>query len=199
MTKTEFILALSDKLSSLPRRDIKERLTFYTEMINDRMEEGLSEEEAVRQVGNIDDIAAEIQSETSVMAPPPEKEKPKKPRKAWATVLLILGSPLWFSLLIAAFAVIFSIYVSAWAVIISLGAVFASLFLSALAALASAIGLWIGGESITGLLMLGFGFVSAGLSILFFYLCKASAKGTILLTKNVALKIKNRFAKREVV
>jgi uncharacterized membrane protein len=47
MGKQEFLTRLGKALSGLPREDIEERLNFYSEMIEDRMEEGLSEEEAV--------------------------------------------------------------------------------------------------------------------------------------------------------
>ena len=47
MGKQEFLAQLRKGLQGLPQEDIEERLTFYSEMIDDRMEEGLSEEEAV--------------------------------------------------------------------------------------------------------------------------------------------------------
>lgn len=46
MSKQEFLEQLRRGLSGLPREDIEERLKFYSEMLEDRMEEGLSEEEA---------------------------------------------------------------------------------------------------------------------------------------------------------
>ena len=45
MTKNEFISRLRARLSGLPKDEIRERLAFYGEMIDDRIEEGLSEEE----------------------------------------------------------------------------------------------------------------------------------------------------------
>ena len=47
MNKTEFLNELKDGLSGLPREDVEERLSFYGEMIDDRVEEGMTEEEAV--------------------------------------------------------------------------------------------------------------------------------------------------------
>ena len=44
MTKINFILLLSEKLKNLPEKEVEERLSFYSEMIEDRMEEGFSEE-----------------------------------------------------------------------------------------------------------------------------------------------------------
>ena len=51
MTKLKFLLLLNERLSHLPSKEVEERLAFYSEMIEDRMEEGLSEEEAVSEVG----------------------------------------------------------------------------------------------------------------------------------------------------
>ena len=42
MTKNEFLEQLRRGLSGLPMEDIDERLNFYSEMIDDRIEEGLS-------------------------------------------------------------------------------------------------------------------------------------------------------------
>ena len=64
MTKQEFLDTLRAGLSGLTEADASERITFYSEMIDDRMEEGLSEQDAVAQIGDvqciIDDILAEI-------------------------------------------------------------------------------------------------------------------------------------------
>ena len=60
MTKIKFLLSLHDRLSGLPQDEVEERLNFYSEMIEDRMEEGISEEEAVAAIGPIDEIAEQI-------------------------------------------------------------------------------------------------------------------------------------------
>ena len=121
MTKLEFILALNERLKHLPQDEVKERISFYSEMIEDRMEEGLSEEDAVAAVGSIDEIAAQTKPEKA-----PASKKQKRRLKAWEIVLLSLGSPIWLSLLIAAFAVALSLFVVLWALIICLWAVFAA-------------------------------------------------------------------------
>ena len=50
MTKKEFLSGLRKKLSGLPQEDSEERLNFYSEIIDDRVEEGLSEEERREQM-----------------------------------------------------------------------------------------------------------------------------------------------------
>lgn len=197
MTKIEFILSLNEKLSGLPRDDVRERLNFYSEMIEDRMEEGLSEEEAVLAVGSVDEIAAQIVSDIPEKNTEKEKTKSRRRFKAWEIVLLVLGSPVWLSLLIAAFAVIFSLYAVLWSVIVSLWAVFASIIACAVGYIAAGVGFVIAGKTLSGIAVISLGIVCTGLSILSFYGCKVLTKAILLLTKNVALYIKDRFTRRE--
>ena len=56
MNKREFLVQLRKGLSGLPQDDIEERLSFYSEMIDDQMEEGFSEEQAVAAAGPVDEI-----------------------------------------------------------------------------------------------------------------------------------------------
>ena len=88
MNRVEFILSLQDRLSALPRKELEERLAFYNEMIDDKIEDGLSEEEAVAQIGSIDEIVSQIIAETPLTTLVKEKMKPKKGLKAWEIVLL---------------------------------------------------------------------------------------------------------------
>jgi uncharacterized membrane protein len=154
-------------------------------MIEDRMEEGLSEEEAVLAVGSVEEIIAQIMADT-----PPVK-KTKRQMKAWEIVLLVLGSPIWLSLGIAAVSVIFSIYVVLWSVIVSLWAVFGTIVACSFAGVVAGVIFAIVGKGLAGMAMIGAGIVFAGLSIFVFYGCKAATKGVLLLTKKC-------FTKKEV-
>ena len=113
MNKQEFLLRLGEALSGLPAKEREERLNFYSEVIDDRMEEGLSEEEAVEACS-----AEEISRQSTTEIP---TVKQKRQWKWWEIVLLALGVPVWGSLLIAAVAVAVSLYASLWAVIVSVG------------------------------------------------------------------------------
>ena len=195
MTKLKFLLALHDQLSGLPQADVEERLSFYTEMIEDRMEEGLSEEEAVAAVGSIEEIAAQIRADLSPAAPAAKAQKPKKELGAWAIVLLVLGSPVWLSLLIAAFAVVFSLYVTLWSLVVSLWAVFASMIGCAIGGILGGIGFLTTGHRLVGIALLGAGAVCAGLAILAFLGCKVATKGAAKLTKSTFISIAKCFNK----
>ena len=113
-------------------------------------------------------------------------------------VLLALGSPIWLSLGIAVFAVILSLYISLWAVIISLWAVFASVAVCFIGGVLACVLFTVGGNGASGIAMLAAGIVCAGLSIFMFYGCKAATMGTLLLTKKIAIGIKNCFMRKEV-
>ena len=197
MKKLEFLLQLQDRLSCLPQDDLEERVAFYGEMIDDRMEEGLSEEEAVAQIGNVDELVSQILADTPLSKLVKEKIKPKKGLKAWEIVLLAVGSPLWISLLIAAFAVAISLYAVLWVLVICLWAVFASVAACVFGALAGSAVFAANGNTLTGVAMMGAAVFCAGLSIFLFSGCQAATKGTALLTKKIILGIKRCFVKKE--
>lgn len=198
MNKQEFLALLRKGLAGLPQDDIEERLSFYNEMIEDRKEEGLSEEEAVLAVGSVQKIVEQVVAETPLAKIAKERIRPKRRLSAWEIVLLALGSPIWLSLGIAAFAVILSLYISAWAIIISLWAVFFSLIGCSVGGILACVVFAVSGNVTSGFAMLGAGIVCAGLSIFAFYGCKAITDGIFILTKKTAIWIKNCFKGKEV-
>ena len=197
MHKQEFLNALRERLSGLPESDLAERLSFYGEMIDDRIEEGLPEEEAVAQTGTVDEIARQILTETPLSRIVREKIKPKRSLRAWEIVLIVLGFPLWFPLLVAAVAVVISLYAVLWSLLIALWAVEIAFIVSAVALLCGAIMLFVSGHGLAGLLALGAALIFAALSIFLFFACVAASKGTVLLAKKIVVGIKNLFVGKE--
>lgn len=113
----------------------------------------------------------------------------------WVILLLVLGSPVWLSLLIAAFAVLLSLYISLWAVIISCWAVFVSFVGCSFGGAVSGVYFICVGETLPGLAMLGAAAVLAGLAIFAFLGCKAATKGAVWLTKKGSLGLKRCFVR----
>lgn len=196
MNKDSFLSALRGRLSGLPQEEVEERLNFYAEMIEDRMEEGLSEEEAVAEVGSVDEIAAQILGDIP-LSKIVKNKMPKRRLNAWEIVLLVLGFPVWFPLLVAGAAVIFSVYISIWAVIVSLWSVFVAAVVSSVALVA--VGIWsaicINGPG--GIAVVGTGIFGAGLAIFLFFGCVAATKGMAILTKWMGLGMKKWFIRKE--
>lgn len=197
MNKQEFLDGLRKGLSGLPQADIEERLTFYGEMLDDRIEEGLSEEEAVAAAGSVNEIVRQTVADIPLAKIAKERIKPKRRLKAWETVLLALGSPIWLSLGVAAAAVIFALYVTVWSVIASFWSVFASLAVCAAAGVPMFVIFAAGGSGAAGIAVLSAGIVCAGLSVFMFFGCLQATKGILLLTKKFAIWVKNCFIKKE--
>ena len=202
MYREEFLNELSAKLAGLPKEEVEERLSFYGEMIDDRMEDGVPESEAVAQIGTPEEIAEQIMSEIPLTRLVKEKvadrrRKSSGKRKTWKTVLLIVGSPVWGALLIAGLAVVLALYVSLWAVVVSLWAVFAALAVSAVACLPASVIALVRGNPLAALGSFGAAFACAGLAILMFFACVAITKGVVKLTKKMMLKLKSAFIRKE--
>lgn len=197
MNKQEYLSRLEQTLSGLPREELQERLAFFRESIEDRMEEGLSEEAAIAQLGPVEDIAAQILAETSFPALVKERIRPRGRMPVWEILLLVLGFPLWFPLLAAAFVVLLSFYIVLWALVLCLWAVELALAVSALGALAAGVLFLFRGDASNGLLAIGAGLMLAGLSVFLFFGCKAVSKGAVALTKKLTLWIKSLFLRKE--
>ena len=198
MKRLDFLLQLRERLSCLPQDDMEERLTFYNEMIDDLMEEGLSEQEAVAQIGNVDEIASQILQDTPLSTLVKERIKPKKRMKAWQIVLLAVGSPLWVSLLMAAFAVGISLYAVLWVLVICLWAVFAAVAACALGGMVGGGIFAATGNRLAGIATIGAAMVCAGVAIFLFCGCKAATKGAARLTGKIISATKRCFMKKEV-
>ncbi len=125
------------------------------------------------------------------------EKKLKRRISAWETILIVLGFPLWFTLLVSTFAVLFSLYVSLWAIVVSVWAVFVSVIACAFAGVLAGTGFAILNSTLSGVFLIGAGLVCAGLSIFIFFGCKAVTKGMVFLTKSILLAIKKGFTKKE--
>ena len=187
MDKRTFLKQLQKGISSLPREDVVERLNFYSEMIDDYVEEGLSEEEAVERIGSVNEIISAIS---------PADSKRQHP---WKIAAIALGSPIWISLLISVLAIFVSVYASVWSVIISLWCAFGALAISSFAGILSGIALTVSGYNTTGIAMVGAALVCGGLSVFVFYGSMATTKGALWLTKKITRTIRNHARKKEDV
>ena len=183
MNKEQFLIELASALAGLPEDDIEKTLEFYSEMIDDRIEDGLSEEEAVADLGNIDEIRAQTIKDTPMTKLIKEKIKKKRELTGLEITLLIVGFPIWFPILVSAAAVIFSVYVTLWSLIVVLFAVEISFAASALACIVASIPSFIFLNVPTALFLLGGGLFLAGLSVLWVFVCRWGFKGIILLTR----------------
>lgn len=126
MTKAEFLSGLDARLGALSLSDKEKSLEYYAEMIDDRVEEGMDEAAAIREIGTIEDAAAQILMEMPLTA----LVRPKRAGNLWLWLcslpLLIVFGAVALALIITYWSVIFSLLVSFFAVVIALfgGALF---------------------------------------------------------------------------
>lgn len=75
MNKQQFLAAVRNKLAGVAQSDVERFLEYCGEMIDDRMEDGLTEEQAVEALGTVNEVAAQFLES----APPPEIEQETAP------------------------------------------------------------------------------------------------------------------------
>lgn len=196
MNKAEFLAALRERLSGLPEEDFNKSIDYYTEMIDDRVEDGMSEEEAVACLGSMDEIITQILSEVSLPKLVKEKVKPKRALAVWEIILIIISAPIWFPIVFSAVTTILSAYLSIWMMVLSLYLLDLSIAISGIAFIGLAIAeLFKGAFAVFGAL-LGFGLVALGVSILLFFAFNLITKGIIYISKKVLLGIKSLFIRK---
>lgn len=149
MSKKEFLKSLEDGLNKFKKEDIQNAVSFYDELISDKMEnENLSEEDAVASLGNIKDIINKSSADLIM-----DKKYKNTANGAWITIGLLFASPVLLPLAIVAVV----LYLTLFIVVISVGLSFIS---CSLAGIASLIG------TIIAPVTIGVKFMFAGLSLL---------------------------------
>ena len=191
MKKDEFLSALSGKLSGLPRADIDKTLSYYGEMIDDRMEDGVPEEEAVAALGSVDAIAEQTVKETPISKLVKERVKPKRKMRAIEIVLLILGAPLWIPLLITALVLIFVFFLILWLGTVILASLCLSFGAACIGLIISSVAYFFSGSPAAGVCCIGGSLICLGLMLLMVPATFYTAKGTAKLCRNIVLGIKS--------
>ena len=188
MNKQEYLESIRSRISAMPADDVNRFMDYYSEMIDDRVEDGLSEEEAVADMGSPDAAVEQILEDIPLTKLVKEKIKPKHELKAWEVVLIVLGSPVWIPLLITAAVLLLTLWIVAFALLISFYAVVLSFAVAGIGGLICTISLFIANSPYTAVLMLGAALIGIGIAILFvvsvkpvtvgiFKVCKASVNG----------------------
>lgn len=189
MTKNEFFRTLKGRISHLPKNERRKILQYYTEMISERMEDGMTEAEAIDAIGNMDDLLADYPAEP--------KTRHRAPRlRTWHIVMLIAGAPLWIPLAATVFSFLIAFYAVIWSMVVAFYAVFVALFVSGLTTLVAGFASIATGEPQCFLTLAGAGFLLMGFAILWFVPCTLFARAMAKTTKNVSKGIFRFFFKR---
>ncbi len=202
MSKEEFIKELKDRLTenNIPGAD--QMIEFYEEAIADRIEDGMSEEEAVAAMEDADSIvkAAKLDKPITSLMADRVKERHEDAKNnghgAAFVVLTILGFPVWFPLLVAFLSIIFALYISMWAVVVSIYAVEISFAATSIGALVTSFTYFAGSiPGVTAIALIGVALLLAGLTLILWKPIIALSKWMVKLIKAVFRGIKSMFVK----
>lgn len=197
MNKTDFLEKLEKSLDNLNKKEKEKTISYYDEMIEDLKEDGLSEKDAIQKIGNPETIANTILAEV----------KPKTPKeitgklKVLIIILLILGLPLWGSIVLAIIALLISLllliicgYIIIWCIPFTLAILsMASLILSVTSMIGALILMSQNVE--LGIFQLGLGVSLMGAFILLTFITIKISKHFINLTKKFSNAVKKYFGK----
>ena len=145
----------------------------------------------------MDELAKQILADIPLQKLVRERIKPQRRMGAWEIVLLVLGFPLWFPLLVVALVLVLCAYVVIWALVICLWAVFVSFIAGAVCGVAGGVIDFFRGYRREGVMIIGAGLLFAGLSVFMFFACRAATKGAAKLTKRIALGVKSMFIRKD--
>ena len=162
-------------------------------MIDDRMEDGLSEEDAVADMDAPDDVVDQILADMPLTKLVKEKIKPSHRLKAWEIILLILGSPIWAPLLLTAIVIAMAVVILA--LLLSFYAIVLSMAVAGIGGLLGVIPFFVTQNVPAALFMLGAAFAGIGLAILFIVAVKPVTIGIFKLYKASVNGIKRMFVK----
>lgn len=130
MTKEHFLLSLEKELKQQQIENLTTYINYYDEIINDYMEDGYTELEALNKLDSIDQIVQTIKDENGLT------EQSAVKRNPMLIVLLIVGAPLWGSILISIILLLFSGLIILWCGPFILGALSFSGLLTGIVSLA---------------------------------------------------------------
>ena len=192
MNKKQFLDELRSKLVGLPDEEIDNRISFYEEMINDRIDEGKSEEEAVNEIGTVDEVIREIAKDTPLVSLVKHKMKPKRRLRGWEVMLVIFSFPFWLPVVITAIALTFAAIVVMWSGAIAVYATEVSMIATFIWGIAEYFVTGMTDTYYLGAALLGFGG-----TILMAFACVGITKGMFRLTRLMMIGIKSAFIRKK--
>lgn len=201
MKKNEFLEKLREELPGVPTEELEERLDFISEIIDDKVEDGMSEDDAVGEIGTVGETARRIMSEIPFTTLIKEKAKRKKAEislgknKTMSLNISVLGL-IWLPLVIAfaAVALLFAIFeIVLCSLVITLYCIDISFAASTLACVILC-GIYAANANAVGITVcVGCVLFFFGSTVLLFFASKAATEGMIKLIKNTVFKIKTKI------
>lgn len=193
MNKQEYLAQLRAALACLPEGEIEESVAFYTEMIDDRVADGLTEEEATAQLDDPKAAARAIIADLPVV--PRTVVRTKQRNRALYWTLVILGFPLWFPLLLAAGMLVLAGLLTIWCLILGLWLLAAGLLAGGPLGIGVCLWALAVGQPAYGVFELGSGLLCFGLGLFCLHGAVAASKTLMQVSRQWIAKAKAPFVK----
>lgn len=193
MTKDQFLTAVRQRLAGLDASNVDRFIDYYSEIIDDRMEDGLSEAEAVAAMGTPEYVASQILMDTPLPKLVRARSRTSSGPTGWQLALILLGSPVWLTLLLAAAIVLFAGAVTVSALIFSM---VVTVFALGVTGIGCVVTMFCFGFTARSLLMGAAGLILIGISILLFLAFVWLTKALVRLCRWAGRKLKFWFVKK---
>lgn len=199
MTTKEFLRILTREIDVLPAMEAQRAITYYRELIEDRIEDGMSESEAVASMEDISVIAQQILSEheDGLKNTKTITKECVEHSEIWRKVLIICTSPLWISLLLTFILMVFSIYLLIWCMIFTIYAIAAVFGICSLAGMIAFI-FDITSHTPLAMVELGIALFSMGALLLIFYGIRNVQNKLFILQKSWLAKVNDLWKNRRI-
>lgn len=192
MNRHAFLRELEGRLAALSEAERDQTLAYYGEMIDDRIEAGMSEEAAVAALGAMEEIAAEA------LQGAPQLRSLRRAPGVWSILIGVLGSPLWLPLVATGFLLALIGYALLWVLTAVLYVCAASFAVGALGALISLFAALVRVRFIWSGMCLGLACLLAGGSILLLLAANRAAAGCVRLGTLGCRRIRKLFRRKEL-
>ena len=186
MNKTDFMLQLNNALhkAHVPQNEARDAVQFYAECVDERVEDGATEAEAIEGLGSIDSIVE------SVVADLPKAARGigrlDSGNKALKVILLVLTFPVWGSILVSLALVATALIAVLWSLLAAAAALWIACITAGLAGIAALVHGAANGAGQAGALGFGIGIALSGLAVvllpLMVYVCRWLAFATVRLS-----------------
>lgn len=198
MDRQAFLAALEAQLRRIPERERQQALRYYTEMIEDRMEEGMTESAAIVALGDPAEVARQVLMGLPLPKLFQARLRPRRKLAVWEIVLLVLGSPIWLPLLLTAIILFLVAYLLLWVLAAACWSVVLAFVAGALCGVGG--GVWLLWQNMaSAALLIGMGLCCAGLAILSFFAMWQLSRHLVHLTAALVRWGKRRLIRKETV
>ncbi len=196
MNKEQFIAELRQRLSQLPLSEIDKSAAYYEEMIDDMVEDGKTEEEAVAALEDVGIIAERILQETPIHTLVKSKVKPKGGWNVLAVILIILGTPVWLPLALAFAGIVLALYAVVWSLLVAFIALVVCMVFGGAAVFIAAV-LLLSSTPAGAAFLSGCALICIGLGILLVLGLKGAVAATLRLSAWIGRSIKSILIRKD--